>query len=202
MAPVIKSAIYALLAPFIRRKIDNRSIYLTFDDGPHPDNTSKILKILKKYDTKATFFMLGHEMKKYPDLVRSVISQGHTLGYHSYRHYSLKKISFREIREDVLQMQKLSITFNYPIVFYRPPYGDLTLIAIIWYFFHGKKIIMWSLDSRDSFEELSQVKKNISPEKVSSGEIILLHEDYQYVSELIQTTLKKYSDSNIECSRL
>ncbi len=180
----------------------SQSIYLTFDDGPYGENTVSILKALQKTDTKATFFMLGQAMEKYPEIVRTVIDNGHTLGFHSYKHISLKKRSLRDLIEDIAQMNRLAKVFDYPIKLYRPPFGDLTIMAMIYFVLKGKKIIMWSLDSRDSFEELDDVKKIISPENVCSGEIILFHDDYLDAEDLITSALQSYQQANINCDAL
>ena len=178
------------------------SVFLTYDDGPFGDNTRDILDVLERANVKATFFMLGKAMEESPDIVKRVIENGHTLGYHSYRHVSLKKRKFREVRQDVRELNRLSKLFDYPIRFYRPPYGDLTLTAILWFILNGKKIIMWSLDSRDSFDDFEQVVKNISPDAVSNGEVILFHDDYNQAAELLETTLKAYAENKVLCKPL
>lgn len=180
----------------------SKSIYLTFDDGPYGENTTAILNALEKSNVKATFFMLGQAMEKYPEIVRDLISKGHTLGYHSYKHISLKNRKFNDLLEDVAQMNRLANLFQYPIKLYRPPFGDLTISAIIYFIFKGKKIVMWSLDSRDSFDKLEDVQNIISPKNVSDGEIILFHDDYNDAEKLITSALQCYQKANIDCDAL
>jgi peptidoglycan/xylan/chitin deacetylase (PgdA/CDA1 family) len=160
------------------------------------------LNALQESDTKASFFMLGQAMEKYPEIVRELISNGHTLGYHSYTHTSLIKRSFKELIDDVAHMNRLSDVFQYPIRLYRPPFGDLTITAVIYFILKGKKIIMWSLDSRDSFEGLEEVQRIISPENISPGEIILFHDDYDDAEKLITSALQYYQKANIDCDTL
>ena len=202
MKEVFKKIIYFLFDRHLIRKGKPGGIYLTYDDGPHPENTEKILDVLSNYKVKATFFMIGAQMEQFPDIVNAVISQGHTVGYHSYQHKSLKKKSFREIRNDFIHAGELSDHFKYPIKLYRPPYGDLSILSFFWLFLHGWKITMWSLDCRDSFDSPGQVKANIGPEKIEDGEIILLHDDYGEASELIEATLALYKDHGITCRQL
>ena len=202
MKALLKSIIYRTMSPFMKRKMLDNSVYLTYDDGPHPDNTESILSILKESQVKATFFMLGYAMDKYPHLVEQVIEQGHTLGYHSYKHISLKKRSFTEVKEDLQQMERLSKRYNYPIKLYRPPFGDLTATSFLWFILKGKKIVMWSLDSRDSFDPFEQVKKNVAPQELSNGEIILFHDDYEQAAELLKITLNAYRQHGTNCNPL
>jgi len=178
------------------------AVYLTYDDGPHPENTTKILASLDRYDVKATFFMIGMNMEKHPDIVRSIVEQGHTLGYHSYRHKSLKKMALAEIRADLAHIRKLSQMFDYPITLYRPPFGDLSLKAFMYFLFSPWKIVMWTLDCRDSFDPPELVVCNISPGKISDGEVILLHDDYDHAEDVIEATLSEYHRKGITCKAL
>ena len=202
MKKFIKFIAYAIFGNRFIRKGDRGSVYLTYDDGPHPKNTEKILNLLASYDAKATFFMVGYQMEKYPELVNAVIGSGHSIGYHSYRHDSLIKYSLGDIREDLAHARVLSKKFNYAIKMYRPPFGDLSVVSFLWLMINGWKIVMWSIDSKDSFETKEQVKANITPEHISDGEIILLHEDYQDADDVIEATLKLYQNHRFNCRQL
>lgn len=199
MKNLLKKAVYYIFSSFLIRIGKQGYIYITFDDGPHPENTPKILDVLDKYDSKATFFMLGHEMEKYPEIVKDVISRGHTLGYHSYDHSSMKAISASAIFQDLNYAKVLSKKFNYNIKIYRPPYGDLSIAGIIWIIFNNWKIIMWSKDSRDSFDSKDDVVANVSTNKLSGGEILLFHDDYTNTAEILNDILKSYSEKNMNC---
>ncbi len=202
MRRLIKNIVYWVFSPYLIRTASENSIYLTYDDGPYRKNTLAILKVLEKYGFKATFFMLGKEMEKQPEVVKEVIRKGHMLGYHSYTHMSLKKRNFKSLKLDMQHMDRLSKLFNFPLKLYRPPYGDLTLISFIYLIFKRKKIVMWSLDSRDSFEELNMVLERLQPEKIKKGEIILLHDDYKHAEELLEKTARKLSTSVLKCDIL
>ena len=77
--------------------ITNRSVALTFDDGPDAVYTPMILNILKEKDVKATFFLVGNNMKKYPDVTKRIINEGHTVGNHTMNHMNITKKSFAEV---------------------------------------------------------------------------------------------------------
>ena len=202
MKQALKNLIYTIFRPTLMQRGDAGAIYLTYDDGPHPDNTMKILASLDRYNVKATFFMIGINMEKHPDIVQMIVTGGHTLGYHSYRHKSLKKMSLREIREDFAKIQKLSSQFNYQITLYRPPFGDLSLKAFLYLLFSPWKIVMWTLDCRDSFDAPDEVIDNIRPEKISDGEVILLHDDYEHAEQIIENALREYQINSVRCRAL
>jgi len=129
MKKLIKKIIYGMTLGRLIRRGHGEGVYITYDDGPHPVNTLIILDILDKYKAKATFFMVGEEMMKYPDIVQEVIKRKHTIGYHSYKHDNMKRISRREIVTDIAKSKEIMERFNYKISYYRPPYGDLTLFV-------------------------------------------------------------------------
>ena len=200
MKAIFKEIIYFILSPFIKRRGDTNYIYITFDDGPHPSNTPKLIDILFKHNVRCTFFMQGKEMEKHPDIVKDVINRGHTIGYHSYYHISLKQLSFSETLGELNYLKKLSKKFNYKIKSYRPPYGDLTVTLIVWAIFNRVKIIMWSKDSRDSFDMKDEVISNVSSNNITGGEILLFHDDYRNTTDILDEILKEYSENNIKCS--
>ncbi len=202
MKTVLRNFLYRVFRAVIIRRAAPGAIYLTFDDGPHPEYTAGILRALERHRARATFFMLGKHMEAYPEIVEHAIRAGHTIGYHSYKHKSLKKRNLRQLREDFANVDQLSARFAYPIRLYRPPFGDLTPLALLWMAVRGWKIVMWSVDCRDSFDSLEQVKANIAPDKLSDGDIILLHDDYPHVEEIVDTALARYRDFGLVCKPL
>ena len=191
--------IYFLLSPFLIRTGAKEHVYITFDDGPHPENTIKVLNTLSENQCKATFFMVGQEMDRYPEVVEKIIQEGHGIGYHSYDHRSLKKLSLSETIHDFKLSRVLEKKLNFKFKFYRPPYGDLSISGFILSIFHGQKIIMWSKDSRDSYDSAEQILKNVAVDNLIDGEILLFHDDYTVTSELLETILKNYSKESISC---
>src|SRR6201992_1007651 len=101
-------------------RADNRSIFLTFDDGPIPIVTPFVLKILKEYDAKATFFCIGDNVRKHPDVFEQVKNDGHTIGNHTFNHLNGWKTDDKTYLENFLQADEL-IGSN----LFRPPYGRI-----------------------------------------------------------------------------
>ncbi len=156
---------------------DSPAVALTFDDGPSPVSTPIILKLLKHYNYKATFFVIGSKAEQYPELITEIIKQGHSIGNHSWKHdYLLMLKSSKYLQQDIAKTQViLQKSGIYPLVF-RPPSGitnprlksilqDENLHAVTFScrpFDHGNKNIV-------------NLAKRIM-DKLKAGDIILLHD--------------------------
>lgn len=194
----IKGILKALSSIFIIRKIKSDSIFITFDDGPHEINTEIILKLLAEHEQKATFFVVGQELVKFPEIVKNIYQQGHSLGYHSYSHQHAKDCGFIKTWNDLKTADELEI--KYGISFekrYRPPYGALTIPTLLAILLRGWRIHLWSIDSLDSYTDTENVLIQISPDKLSSGEIILMHDDYKNTPKTLEQLLVIYKSNNI-----
>jgi peptidoglycan/xylan/chitin deacetylase (PgdA/CDA1 family) len=181
-----------------------KKVYLTFDDGPTPEITAWVLNQLKAFDAKATFFCIGDNIRKYPEIFNSITLNGHTIGNHTFNHYNGWKTKTPEYIENVLlckeAIQQLT-TDNRQL--FRPPYGKIknaqakTLIA------SGYKIIMWDILSAD-FDAtitpekcLENVIKNVAP-----GSIIVFHDSAKAFKNLEYTltiTLQFLKDNQYQC---
>lgn len=127
-----------------KRKPNNKWVYLTFDDGPTPDATPYVLDLLEEYGAKASFFCVGENVEKHPELFSTVVKKGHLVGNHTYSHYSAWKVSQKRWLADFAKAEKL-IDSNWM----RPPYGLLT-----WPLQHnlvkrGYHIAMWDFITYD-----------------------------------------------------
>ena len=163
-------------------------VALTFDDGPHSKNTDDILNILSKYNAYATFFMLGSNAEKYPDVVKRVFDAGNEIGIHTWSHKELTKLSSDEIKKEVdntaSKIEK--ITGKRPTLV-RPPYGSINenvKNAI------DNPLILWNVDSLDW---KSRDKEKIVPlvlNDVQDGDIILLHDIHSTTVPAVEEILK------------
>lgn len=152
---------------------------LTFDDGPRKVQTLKTLSILKKYDIKATFFVVGENIEYQKDVLKEVYNQGHEIGNHMYAHENINKISKKEIKESIIKTNNLikEVTGKAPSII-RPPYGivndDLKQICDEL----DMDIILWTDDKDSKDWELipeSEIINNVT-KKVSNGDIFLFHD--------------------------
>ncbi len=122
------------------------SIYLTFDDGPHPEITPFVLEQLEKYNAKATFFCIGDNVEKYPDVYQQIIDKGHSIGNHTQHHlngFNTENITY--LKDISLAAKQIKSNM------FRPPYGRITYaqMAGIKRLFPQMKIIMWDVLSGD-----------------------------------------------------
>ncbi len=130
--------------------VNTRKVVLTFDDGPHPKTTPKVLEILKRRRIKAIFFVLGLQAAKYPELVKQIHNEGHLIGNHSYSHKNLAQLSETGLREELTRTSRLieSITGSRP-EYLRPPYGAMNQKVMAVAQQEGMKIMLWTVDPKD-----------------------------------------------------
>lgn len=154
----------------------NRQAALTFDDVPDTVFTPKVLDVLKKYNVKATFFVVGNRAEAHPELIKRIVQEGHAIGNHSFSHPNLPKVSDARFHDEVLRTEKIlhSLT-GYTTSLFRPPYGNINEPQIQWLASQHMKIINWNVDSLD-WEGLNakQVSSNVLGH-VGHGSIILQH---------------------------
>lgn len=126
-------------------------VAMTFDDGPHPSLTPKLLDLLKERNIKCTFFLIGQNVKAYPQIVRRIIAEGHEIGAHTYTHCSLTSRSDAQIRSELQRSEEvLMAAANYRPQLVRPPYGAInTRIKQLMFSEFGYSTIMWSVDPQD-----------------------------------------------------
>jgi peptidoglycan-N-acetylglucosamine deacetylase len=149
-----------------------KTLYLTFDDGPHPVVTPIILDILKTYGIKATFFCIGQNVESYPEVYERILKEDHAVGNHSYSHRSGWKMPVDEYVSDVNRSATV-ITSK----LFRPPYGRITPLQFK-VLKHQYKIIMWDVLSKDYDDDQTdeQVVNNVI-DHVSKGSIIVMHDN-------------------------
>ena len=160
---------------------NEKKVYLTFDDGPTPEITDWTLLQLEKFEAKATFFCIGDNINKFPEIFNSVLSKGHSVGNHTYNHLKGWEISTKEYVENVLLCQeaisKHSKISNLKPAIFRPPYGRIKRTQAKELDKLGYKIIMWDILSADFDAEVTpeQCLHNVF-KNVTSGSIIAFHD--------------------------
>lgn len=165
----------------LRRKYSSneQALYLTFDDGPHPEVTPKLLKLLDLHNVKASFFLIGLNAKQYPDLVTEIASRGHTVANHSYQHLSLPKLSHQEQLAEICQSSKIiESILQRPCQFFRAPRGQWSFRVLLSLRKMQMKAVHWSRDSLD-YQKASPavIVKNLIDNPLAGGDIVLFHDD-------------------------
>jgi peptidoglycan/xylan/chitin deacetylase (PgdA/CDA1 family) len=176
----------AFLRPLIgrnylwRKNSSEKVVYLTFDDGPVPEVTPQVLGVLDDFDIKATFFCVGDNVKKYPELYREILMKGHSVGNHTFHHLNGFKVGQEQYLKDVEQASQLIDSR-----LFRPPYGKLTRKEkkILEQKF---QIVLWDVISYDYDQNLSssQVLKNVN-RYTRSGSVILFHDSVKAKNNML-----------------
>jgi peptidoglycan/xylan/chitin deacetylase (PgdA/CDA1 family) len=154
-----------------KEKNDNNHVYLTFDDGPTPGVTTWVLDQLKQFEAKGTFFCLGKNVEKNPDLYKKIIEEGHAVGNHTYSHLKGWQMDNTEYFDDV----DLAGNFIDSKLF-RPPYGKVTSSQIRFLSDHYQ-IVMWDVLSQDYGQNVpaDKVLSNVL-DNVRGGSIVVFHD--------------------------
>lgn len=189
---------YYYVPPLIVRKLVRNVIWessvnkvlLTFDDSPNPETTEKILKFLNSNNIKACFFCVGKNVIKYPDLLSDIISEGHTIGSHTYDHFILTRLA----KDDI----KLQLDLNSSLIeekcgvkpkFFRPPYGRFLSMPLMKYISEKHlKLVMWTLLTYDFTSDFDVVKKTIK--RYTRSNSILVFHDNSKTNGIIIDSLK------------
>lgn len=185
--------------PFIFRFFNNNyltcripdadnTLFLTFDDGPVPEVTPEVLKILERRSAKATFFCVGDNVKKYPELFQRIITAGHSIGNHSFHHLDGWKTPTGQYIEDVM-----SCNAYFTTSLFRPPYGRFSISQYRILRKHFR-FILWSVLSRDYDPRVTPDRCFDNVTKASThGSIILFHDSIK-AKEKMLFTLPRFID--------
>lgn len=152
-------------------------IALTFDDGPHPTQTHRILDILERYGVHATFFMIGVNVENYPEAAREVIARGHEVGNHTYSHSHLQTMSEGALLSELGRCEDaLEDLCEYRPHLFRPPEGVLNRFVEECAERGDYQLILWSLDTKDWENKSTEriVRRVLS--EIQAGDIILMHD--------------------------
>lgn len=154
---------------------DEKLIALTFDDGPWPD-TPKILDILRQYNVRATFFFLGQNLPRYPEIAQQVVKEGHAIGNHTWNHH-YKPMNFEtaaaEIDNTSAVIERLT---GEKTRLFRPPGGILNNGVADYAKSKNYVVVMWSIDTKDYLQPAATILANRVLNSAHSGAIVLMHD--------------------------
>jgi peptidoglycan-N-acetylglucosamine deacetylase len=187
---------FQLFGEFLYRvPTQEKVIALTFDDGPSPHNTPEVLALLKEFGVPATFFMIGQNIEKYPELASQVFQAGHQIASHSYSHQRTLLSSVEYFTQEIQRTDELIRKLGYQdeIVF-RPPFGKKLINLPLALQRTGKLSVTWDAESEDTeTQEPAKLKENIL-RHATAGSIILFHDGFARkegtltaVREILQT---------------
>jgi peptidoglycan/xylan/chitin deacetylase (PgdA/CDA1 family) len=185
------------LFPSVLFNTMDESVHLTFDDGPHPIATPLILQELKGHNIRATFFLLGQNVQKFPDLVHQIHADGHQIGNHSFTHTNLLFENKAFLRDEILRTREiLETTIGVHSRCFRPPYGYFDWMTLKVLRELGLTCVLWNVDSKDyKLNSVAEILHRVIP-KTTNGSILLFH-DNNNISPRVQTYLPILLDTLI-----
>jgi peptidoglycan/xylan/chitin deacetylase (PgdA/CDA1 family) len=181
-------------------------VALTFDDGPHQEFTSEILAILKQEGAKATFFVVGKQVKMYPGLLKEIAASGNEIGNHTYNHFNLTTLTPQEVVSEIKSNEEIikQVTGINPR-FFRPPGGHYNANIVDIAKENGEDMALWSIASRDTDRPTSEYICRRVLLNVQNKSVILMHSGVKQTLEALPvliTELKKKGFSLVTLSEL
>lgn len=160
--------------------VSDKSVFLTFDDGPNPEITPWVLDFLKNHNIKATFFCVGENVKRYPDIYQRILDEGHRTGNHTMKHQNGMKTNETVYLESIQETEEWIQSD-----LFRPPYGRMNrkLDKILSKRF---KIIMWTWLSKDYDQTIETEKIIAASDKIIAGDILVFHDNAKTTERLKQ----------------
>lgn len=180
------------------------TVHLTFDDGPNPKYTPEVLDILKDNNLKANFFLVGTNVKAYPNLVERIVREGHDLGGHSMTHKELTKIPFEKAKLEILDSMKEVRRYKFTDLF-RFPYGSFNDRLVQVLTDAGFRNIYWDVDTTDwkyKDKEVILKKFKLRLERSRDGAVVLLHDIHPQTVESLKLIVKYLRDRKIKVTKI
>ena len=176
-------------------------ISISFDAAWGADDTDDLLRILEENDVKATFFLCGYWVEKYPEEVKRIAEAGHDLGNHSATHPHMSQISSEEIAKELADChRKVKDLTGIEMDLFRPPFGEYDNHVIETATENGYYTIQWDIDSLDWKEQGPQAEINqvLNHKHLGNGSIVLFHNDAKYTPEVLDTIIKGLKEKGFE----
>ncbi len=191
---------YFLKANHKNDKINKNVIALTFDDGPNKEFTPKVLTLLKKYNANATFFVIGDNVRKHPDLLKKINNEGHLIGNHSYYHRnSFGFLSTKKVIDALEKTNRIvEENTNLKMKFFRPPFGVTNPNIAKAVKNLNLHTFGWSIRSLDTIaKDPEKVYQKIIL-KINKGDVLLMHDTNELSVKVLEKVLKYLDQNNIK----
>jgi len=172
----------------------DNALYLTFDDGPDPEHTPRMLDLLARHDAKATFFVIGERAREHPALMRRIVEEGHALGNHSWSHPRFERLSTSARFEEISRTDELLGGFDGRRTHdFRPPHGATPPGLLADCLRNGVRIVHWSYNSLDySHRDPDDLVATVRDHPVQAGDVILMHDDSAHSHGMLSVLLPEW----------
>ena len=177
---------------------NERALYLTFDDGPTPEVTDKLLNLLEDHGAKATFFVIGKKVERSPELTQQIVARGHTIGNHSYSHARFANISSEQQDAEISKAQHaIEQHAGVSSSLFRVPRGRWSL-PLLWRLKKRDiRCIHWTTDSLDyNDKDAERITQRLLGSGLKSGQILLFHDDSPLCLDVMALLLPKLKAMN------
>lgn len=185
---LLKSAFDAVLpmsllmthGPYRSPEMTPIDVALTFDDGPHPEHTPRLLDLLAEAGVRGTFFVVGERAEQFPELIRRIADEGHELGNHTWTHSEPSQTSAARFLDEVARTRRLiqNLTGR-DCRLTRPPKGSLTIGKALGLWRQQQTIALWNTDPKDfAMPDTAPMSQWLSGYRPHSGDIVLLHDNH------------------------
>lgn len=177
-------------------KQDVPMVALTFDDGPNPEYTKRVLEVLEANQAHATFFVVGTNAEQYPGVLREIVASGNEIGNHTYNHANLTEIDSADVEMEIDKVNRaVKKATGQKTNVIRPPYGaynDMVLNQL------KQPVVLWDLDTEDwDSRDANTIVEHILAE-VEDGDIILMHDIYDSTAEAVELLLPRLKELGYE----
>jgi peptidoglycan/xylan/chitin deacetylase (PgdA/CDA1 family) len=165
---------------------------LTFDDGPHPEHTPRLCDVLKNHEVAATFFVVGQEAERYPDLVRRIAAEGHVVGMHSYTHSEPGMTSARKLLDEIQRTQELLARLvGKSVSLFRPPHGRVTAWKLWSLWRAGLTVVFWNVDTKDyACRSSAELSSWFDTNPLQGGDLVLFHDNRPHAAQALPDVLR------------
>jgi peptidoglycan-N-acetylglucosamine deacetylase len=193
----------ALLAPFgvFSGPRTTKRISLTFDDGPHPEFTVPVSRALHDAGVRATFFLVGQQMQRYPEIVAQLRAHDHEISSHSMTHPEMKDLPKAKLVDEVNAMYEIKLADGsaaIPNNFFRPPKGVVTPSLLRHCYGERLKLIFWNRDPEDyKAASASEILQYFKTDPLQSGDIVLMHDKNHHTVQAIPQLLAMLAVQNL-----
>jgi len=187
-----------------RASARDAAIYLTFDDGPHPEHTPRVLDLLARHGARGSFFVIGDKVRSNPDLARRITAEGHLIGNHSNTHPEFRALDLaQQLREIELADQELAGVGGGHDPLVRTPRGALPTRLVLELARRRRPIVYWSYDTMDYRRgPPADVIDTLRREPPQPGDILLMHDDGPAVIEILEAMLPEWTARGLQLRAL
>lgn len=187
--------------PIYAVKTEEKKVALSFDAAWGADDTDSLLATLDKYDVKATFFLVGDWVRKYPDEVKRIAAAGHDIGNHSNKHPHMNSMSKEQIKEDIMAAhESTKELLGIDMTLFRPPFGEYNNTVLETLKECGYYVIQWDVDSLDwkEYGRDNLIDTVVNHKNLGNGSIVLMHNNAKYTKDALESIIIGLKDQGYD----